>query len=151
MSKPAPQIFTSTSEEDTAALATHVASVLRGGDYVSLEGDLGAGKTFFTRELARALGVTDNVTSPTFLLQKLYKVSSPQRNIEHLAHYDFYRVMSYHELLDLGFEDHDSSTVILAEWGELYLHEFPRQPVRIQFTIKADNLRLIEIHNLILH
>ena len=151
MSKPVPEIFTSTSEEDTAALAKEVASALHGGDYVSLEGDLGAGKTFFTRELARALGVTDNVTSPTFLLQKLYKTSQSERNIEQLAHYDFYRVTSYHELLDLGFEDHDSSTVILAEWGELYLDDFPRRPVRIQFTIKAENIRLIEVHNLILH
>lgn len=150
MTEEHPQIFESKSENDTSLFAQRVARQVNGGDYISLEGDLGAGKTFFSREFARALGITENVTSPTFLLQKTYTVNPPHNNIVQLTHYDFYRIASYYELIDLGFEDHDNQTVVLAEWGDLYLEDFPKLPIRLCFRLQPDNTRLIEVHNLIL-
>lgn len=150
MTAPAPQIFKSSSQEETAAIARRVANALRGGDYVSLEGDLGAGKTYFCREIARAFGIGCNITSPTFVLQKIYNLPQEQNGIVWLAHYDFYRIIHYHELLDLGFEDHDSETVILAEWGDKFPDDFPKVPVRIRFNIESENSRLIELYNLCL-
>lgn len=148
MTAPAPQIFRSNSQEETAALARRVAANLRGGDYVSLEGDLGAGKTYFCREIARSFGICINITSPTFVLQKIYNLPREHNGILYLAHYDFYRIDNYHELLDLGYEDHDSETVILAEWGDKFLYDFPKVPVRIRFSIESEDSRLIELHNL---
>ncbi len=150
MTATSPITVHSRNEGETAALAAKVANSIKGGDYVSLEGDLGAGKTLFARELARALGITGSVSSPTFVLQKYYPVEPSRNGISKLAHYDFYRISNYHELLDLGFEDHDSETVVLAEWGDLFLNDFPVSPVRIRFSIKPDDHRLIEVHNLIL-
>jgi len=142
--------FTSASEEETAQLAERVAACLKGGEYLSLEGDLGAGKTFFSRALAHALGIMTPITSPTFVIQKIYSLP-PNRSIKLLVHYDFYRITDYQELVDLGFEDHDSRTIVLAEWGNLYQHEFPVQPVRIQFETLHDDRRLITITGLSLN
>jgi len=136
--------FTSASEKETAELAGKVAACLKGGEYLSLEGDLGAGKTFFCRALARFLGIVTPVTSPTFVIQKIYSLPANQP-AERLVHYDFYRIADYQELVDLGFEDHDNRTIVLAEWGNLFQHEFPIQPVRIQFETLRDDRRLITI------
>ncbi len=145
-----PQIYHSTCESDTSAIAHAVGVALVGGEYISLEGDLGAGKTFFARELARSLGITQSITSPTFVLQKVYPVSSLRAGISTLAHYDFYRIGNYHDLLDLGFEDHDPQTIVVAEWGNLFIDDFPVTPVRIQFESNPNNTRLISISGLIL-
>lgn len=144
----APYQVLSSCEDDTVALAQKVAGALSGGEYISLEGDLGAGKTFFARALAHALGVVGNITSPTFVLQKIYPAQSDKPSIRQIAHYDFYRIANYTELLDLGFEDHNSSTIIIAEWGDLFITDFPVKPVRIRFYAQLDNTRLITISDL---
>lgn len=138
------------SEQETAALAQKLASAICGGSYISLEGDLGAGKTLFVRAFISAFGITENVTSPTFVLQKYYRLPVPVNGITQVAHYDFYRISDYNELLDLGFEDHASDTVVLAEWGDMFIKDFPQQPIRVRFAIQPNNVRLIELHNLIL-
>lgn len=139
--------FICNSEEQTAALATRMAPHLNGGTYISLEGDLGAGKTFFSRALARSLGISEPITSPTFVLQKSYDVPD-HPSITRLFHYDFYRIADYSELIDVGFEDHDAQTLVLAEWGDLFLNDFPVNPVRIQFSTQSDNSRLIAVSGL---
>jgi tRNA threonylcarbamoyladenosine biosynthesis protein TsaE len=141
------QKFHCMTADDTSELAGRVAGVLRGGDYVSLEGDLGAGKTHFTRALAKALGVKGTVTSPTFVLQKNYALPK-HPTLRGIAHYDFYRISDYSELLDMGFEDHDSTTLVLAEWGDLFISEFPVKPIRINFETNSDDSRLILISGL---
>lgn len=141
------QIFHSKSQHDTETLAAAFAAALLGGTYVSLEGDLGAGKTFFARHLARILGVTDPITSPTFVIQKTYPLARPGHVISQLAHYDLYRLTDYHELIDLGFEDHDDQTLVLIEWGNMFLSDLPPQTTRVIFNTTGADSREITFLN----
>ena len=142
------KIYCSHNENETITLAQNIGKLLTGGEYISLEGDLGAGKTVFTRAIARAFGIEKPITSPTFLLQKNYPVTNHHKSITLLAHYDFYRVNIYEELLDMGFEDHDNHTVVLAEWGDLFIDDFPQKPIRIKFITQTDDSRLIAVNGL---
>ena len=102
-----------TSPAETQALAAALASVVREGDVVLLSGDLGAGKTTFTQGFARALGVTEPVTSPTFTLLNEY------RGRLRVLHADVYRLDSLQEVIDLGIgELVEEDSVALVEWGE---------------------------------
>lgn len=91
---------------------------------VALEGDLGAGKTTFVQGFARALGVKENVLSPTFVLMKVYKVGCQMSGVrcypKHLIHIDCYRLDSPQDLLHLGFKDllKDKDAIILIEWAD---------------------------------
>lgn len=102
----------------TMQLAESLAELLLPGDLVILKGDLGAGKTFFTRALARALGVPPSIsiTSPTFTLVHEIEAKIP------LAHADLYRLNEPGELAELGLrERRGEGAALLVEWGEPYL------------------------------
>jgi tRNA threonylcarbamoyladenosine biosynthesis protein TsaE len=102
------------STDETLALAGTVGGLLRAGDVVSLVGDLGAGKTVFARGVARALGVTEPVVSPSFTIVREYDGRMP------LVHVDVYRIESVQELYDLGFEELvRDDAVTLVEWGDM--------------------------------
>lgn len=131
------------SPEETAAVADTLARVLRGGDVVSLEGDLGAGKTFFAGAVARALGAEGHVTSPTFVLQKHYQLREPHLRL--LAHYDVYRLADYSELADIGFEDLDGQALAMVEWGDRFRDKYAQPPVRVRFTVTGAQTRRIAI------
>jgi tRNA threonylcarbamoyl adenosine modification protein YjeE len=88
---------------------------------VTLSGDLGAGKTSFAQGVAAALGVTHHVTSPTFVLERLYPLSVAEgRGFSRLAHLDAYRLDGPEALMPLGFQERmsDPTTLILLEWPE---------------------------------
>ena len=104
------EIVTSTREE-TIAVAEKFATELRGGDVVLLNGELGAGKTTFTKGIALALGVTDPVTSPTFTIIKEYE----GRDLW-LYHMDMYRLSG--DITELGLEDYlgNAKGVSVVEW-----------------------------------
>lgn len=102
----------------TIHLAAHLAALLAPGDLVILKGDLGAGKTFFTRALARALGVPPalSITSPTFTLVHEIEGRLP------IAHADLYRLVDPGELGELGLrERRGEGAALLVEWGEPYV------------------------------
>ena len=106
--------FVSDSPEQTAQLAAKVACALRAGDVLLYEGDMGAGKTTFTKGLAAALGIKQAVTSPTFALVNEYLDGSVP-----LFHFDLYRIGSYDDLYAIGFFDYLALVqVIAAEWSE---------------------------------
>ena len=102
----------SQNEEETARFAHELAQKLSSGDVLALEGDLGAGKTAFTKGLAKGLGVTRMVNSPTFTIIKEYMGRLP------LYHMDVYRVSESEE--DLGFDEYfDGDGVTVVEWAHL--------------------------------
>ena len=99
--------------EETIAAAEQVAAHLSAGDIILYEGDMGAGKTHFTKGIAKYLGIDDEITSPTFALVNEYDGALP------LFHFDLYRIESYDDLYAIGFFDYlDRGGVIAAEWSE---------------------------------
>jgi len=116
--------YTSHSAEETQKIAADFAQTLKGGEFVSLIGDLGAGKTTFTRGLVQALGGTVRVKSPTFTVMNEYPVD--HATIKRIVHIDFYRFTDTSELGALSLEDERRpDTVILAEWPNI----FTRNPI----------------------
>ena len=107
--------FTTHSAAETEALGERLAARLTGGEVIAYTGDLGAGKTAFTRGLARGLGITDRVTSPTFTIVNEYEGGRLP-----LFHFDMYRLSSSDELYDIGWEDYlDRGGVCAVEWSEI--------------------------------
>lgn len=98
-------------------LGTDLAKQLRAGDYLVLNGQLGAGKTTFAQGLGIGLNIVGTVTSPTFVVSRIHKSAS---NGPELIHIDAYRLESTEQLLDLDLEDHPNS-VIVMEWGAPFI------------------------------
>ncbi|MBX3311792.1 MAG: tRNA (adenosine(37)-N6)-threonylcarbamoyltransferase complex ATPase subunit type 1 TsaE [Microbacteriaceae bacterium] len=115
MSDQRPQISID-SLERMHEFGTKIAASLRGGDVLVLVGDLGAGKTTLTKSIAAGLGITDAVSSPTFVISRQYRRdSSEARSSFGLIHVDAYRLASAYELEDLDLDFEQNATVI--EWG----------------------------------
>lgn len=107
--------FISHALSDTVEFAKFIADTLTGGEIVLLKGELGAGKTTFTKGLAKALGVREEVTSPTFTLLNVYESGRLP-----LYHMDMYRIESADELYETGVEDYLSKDgVTVVEWNRL--------------------------------
>lgn len=113
---------------------------------VGLFGDLGSGKTTFTQALGRELGITDYITSPTFVIEKIYQLDG-KNNFKNLIHIDAYRLDSGKELRVLGFEEilKDSKNLILIEWPERVMDILPADLVRLNFKFISENEREIEM------
>lgn len=111
---------------------------------VTLSGPLGAGKTAFVKAAARTLGVDDVVTSPTFVLEKVYRL--PDRHpFARLAHVDAYRLESGKELAPLGFDElmRDSGTLVLFEWPEKVADALPEPAARVTINVDGAGTRTI--------
>ena len=107
-------IYTTNTPAQTEAVGAALAQLLRPGSVIAYTGDLGAGKTAFTRGLARGLGCTDIVTSPTYTIVNEYLSGRMP-----LFHFDMYRLSSSDELWDIGWEDYlDRGGVCAVEWSE---------------------------------
>jgi tRNA threonylcarbamoyladenosine biosynthesis protein TsaE len=117
---------TTTSPEETRVLGAALAPTLLPGDVISLSGDLGAGKTVLVQSLGAALGVQERITSPSFTLLHEYAGRYP------ILHLDLYRLDSFQEVLDLGFEELlDPAAVLVVEWGEAVRPLLPLRYLRI--------------------
>lgn len=114
-------IFHTKSAAETEALGERLAKALRGGEVIAYTGDLGAGKTAFTRGLARGLGITGRVTSPTFTIVNEYEGGRLP-----LFHFDMYRLSSSDELYEIGWEDYLARGGVCAvEWSERVTEALP--------------------------
>ena len=120
----------------TAALGARIAGGLRARDAVALEGDLGAGKTALARTVLEALGVREDVPSPTFTLVQRYE--TPKLIVNH---FDLYRIRSESELDELGFDDALVEGAALIEWPERAPHRIPDDALHIHLAITGDGTR----------
>jgi tRNA threonylcarbamoyladenosine biosynthesis protein TsaE len=126
----------SQSPEHTRKLGARLGELMRGGELVLLEGDLGAGKTALTQGIAEGLQVRQVVSSPTFTLLKEYEGRLP------LYHFDLYRLDDPLEILDLGFEEYFSgSGVCVVEWADKAGELWPAEHLRIGFTAISETQR----------
>ena len=124
--------------EQTYDLAKKLASTLDGGEIILLSGDLGAGKTTFTKGLAKALGINDEVTSPTFTILNVYESGRVKLN-----HLDMYRVENADELAELGVEDcFDEDAVTVIEWNKF--ESFDGKVIDISISQEGED-RIFEI------
>ena len=132
---------TSTTPEETEQAGELLGSLARPGDFVSLIGDLGAGKTCFSRGVARGVGVdpTMPVTSPTFTLLNIYQGRIP------LYHFDLYRLTGDGDLEGLGFPDYfDGDGLCLVEWAGRLDAELPSERLEIVFHHEDESIRRLE-------
>ena len=134
--------YVSNSEEETEALGVRLADELKAGAVIAFTGDLGAGKTAFTRGLARGLGVESRVTSPTFTIVNEYEGGRLP-----LFHFDMYRLGSSDELFDIGWEDYlNRGGVCAVEWSENVSDALEEDAISVEICRgESDNQRIITI------
>lgn len=126
--------------------ADFVRSLVRGtqATVVALQGDLGAGKTTFVQGVAKALGITEPITSPTFVIQKIYPLVG--QIFEHLVHIDAYRLKSAHELAVLRWEEtlRNPGNLVCIEWPERIVEAIPKGVVWFSLRFIDEQTRGIE-------
>ena len=109
---------------------------------IELVGDVGAGKTTFTKGLARGLEITEEITSPTFTISKVYENSRGQK----LVHYDFYRLENPGIMVEDLFENlQDSQTVTVIEWADTVNEILPANHLRLEILINDDGSRTLNL------
>ncbi|HYE22905.1 MAG TPA: tRNA (adenosine(37)-N6)-threonylcarbamoyltransferase complex ATPase subunit type 1 TsaE [Candidatus Paceibacterota bacterium] len=113
-----------------------------GATLVTLSGELGAGKTTFTQNVAKALGVDGAVTSPTFVLMKVYQLPK-EASFKRLVHIDAYRLQGGKELAPLGFDEvlHDKDNLVLLEWPEQVADGLPEADYKLRLEVLSENSR----------
>lgn len=133
--------FISDGVSDTEAIAEKLGKKLRSGNVVAYFGGLGMGKTAFTRGLAKGMGISADVSSPTFAIVNDYGGTPP------LVHFDMYKVESWDDLYSSGFFDYlDMGAVLAVEWSENIENALPDDTIRITIEKgQADNQRIITI------
>jgi tRNA threonylcarbamoyladenosine biosynthesis protein TsaE len=130
------------SEQWTEEFGRIVGSVLQPGDFLALYGDLGGGKTCFTRGVVAALAPESAhlVASPTYAIMNQYPGRVP------VYHFDFYRLASYDDIAELGFDDYfQGDGVCIAEWSERLGDSLPPDHLSITFEYVGDTSRKISI------
>jgi len=132
----AKETFLVKSEAETIALAEKLASTLNGGELIVFDGDLGAGKTFFTGALCEALGVDrKKVSSPTFVIMKKYSGKFD------IYHWDFYRISSADELYIADFPEYlkAENSVTIVEWADMFKECWAAYRPLVRIEIKFGN------------
>lgn len=139
MSKSIRKEFITNSPEESISLAHSLGKTLRAGDVIAYSGDLGAGKTTFTRGLASGMGLPDLVTSPTFALVHVYGAPPLQ-----LCHFDMYRITDPDELETTGYYDYSPEESVFAiEWSENILSALPDNLIHIRIETLSESSRKI--------
>ena len=134
--------FTTSSAEETITLGEKIGRLLKKGDIIAMQGTLAAGKTTITKGIARALGITETITSPTFCLISEYQGTMP------LYHMDVYRLDGTEDFINLGTDDMlYGDGVSIIEWSEKIMDDLPSNTIVLKITPQDDGKRLIEIDN----
>jgi tRNA threonylcarbamoyladenosine biosynthesis protein TsaE len=134
--------FISSGVKDTISFAENLSKGFTGGEVIALCGDLGAGKTHFSKGIAKGLGIKDTVTSPTFTIMQSY--CGGRLN---LYHCDMYRIEDKKELYETGFYEalSDKKGVCVIEWAEKIKGVLPQNTIYINIEINSKNKRTITV------
>ncbi|GBU28426.1 hypothetical protein R84B8_01985 [Treponema sp. R8-4-B8] len=135
----------SNSPEETIILGKRIASFLSAGSVIALEGCLGSGKTCLTKGIALGLGITENITSPTYTIINEYQNGSSPA----LFHIDAYRLNCYKDFEDIGGDDIiNSDGISIIEWSERIPESIPENSIKIRMEITSPVSRAIKIKGL---
>lgn len=134
--------FKTQTAEQTILLGQKIGEKLKKGDVIAMQGTLAAGKTTITKGIAKALGINDTITSPTFCLISEYYGKMP------LYHMDVYRLDGGEDFINLGTDDMIyGDGVSIIEWSEKVMNELPQNTIILKITPQDDGSRLITIEN----
>ncbi len=127
---------------ETENIGKKLAKILKGTEIIALYGDLGAGKTAFTRGIADFFGIKDIVSSPTFSIMNEYESDKCK-----IYHFDMYRVNSTEDLESTGFFDCIGNGIVIIEWAQNIERDLPRDVIKIYInkTNNDENTRIIKI------
>ena len=131
--------YTSRNENDTMELAENIESEKFPGMIICLDGELGSGKTVFVKGFAKSLGITENITSPTFNIVKEYESGEMKLN-----HMDVYRIDEATVQIDFA-EYFVKKGVSIIEWSDMIKDELPKERLEISFKILGENKRVLII------
>lgn len=132
--------FVSKSEQETQKLAQILAREIiknplqkKKAVVIGLEGELGAGKTTFVKGFAKGLGIKDKITSPTFVLMKVYNFRPRENGAKFLFHFDCYRLKDHKDMVLLGAKEFiaDSRNIILIEWSDRIEKVLPARYIKV--------------------
>ncbi|NLG88705.1 MAG: tRNA (adenosine(37)-N6)-threonylcarbamoyltransferase complex ATPase subunit type 1 TsaE [Clostridiaceae bacterium] len=140
------QKYVAHNENDTIELGQKTAGLLKAGDIVALEGELGTGKTVFVKGVAKGLNIREHVTSPTFNIVHSYEGGSIT-----LHHFDVYRVSDEDELFEIGFEEYlYKGDICIIEWADLIKNMLPENTIwiKLERTDENPDRRIITIRGL---
>jgi tRNA threonylcarbamoyladenosine biosynthesis protein TsaE len=132
------------SAEETMLIGEKLAKTLKPGDMIALSGDLGSGKTTFTKGIGKGLGVKNpkRINSPTFVLIKEYNGKIP------LYHLDLYRLDDLKEIENLAIEEYVyGNGVTVIEWAEKMKQLLPKKHILVKFKVKGDNKREVLVED----
>ncbi|OGW75866.1 MAG: tRNA (adenosine(37)-N6)-threonylcarbamoyltransferase complex ATPase subunit type 1 TsaE [Omnitrophica bacterium RBG_13_46_9] len=135
--------YVTKSPEQTLKLGYRLGKKIKSGNVVALIGELGAGKTVFTKGIAKALGVKgyEYVNSPSFVIVKVYRAKKTS-----LYHFDFYRLKSSSDLATVGYEDYFySDGVSVVEWADRAMDVLPDKHISVKFKHLGNNKREIAV------
>lgn len=136
--------------DETKKLAIKLAHKLKPKDVVALYGDLGSGKTTFTRFLVEALNINVRVQSPTFVLLRKYSAvnaGDTNQDINTVYHLDLYRLQNTSDLSELGLEElfEDKTALTIIEWPEIAQGLLPKETINIKFETLTDGTKRISL------
>lgn len=140
------QEFITKNEEETYKVAQKVAASLKPRDVICLYGELGAGKTTFTKALAEVLGIQERIISPTYVIVRTHSINNNPNKITTLHHLDLYRLKNYEDLRGIDFPDliADQHAVTVIEWPEIIENELKKY-IKIRFDHLDESTRKISI------
>lgn len=155
-------VKTTHNAEESMEFAIELAKSFKGGEVLALHGDLGGGKTTFTKGLAEALMVNENITSPTFVMLKVYpaKIGAPSTSSGQVpstssgqvkkiqfVHIDVYRAETIEDIKSVGIEDYlnRDDVILVIEWAEKIETILPKNAIHINFNHVDENTREIEV------
>lgn len=135
-----------TSEAEMMQLGQSFAEQLNFPAVIELVGDVGAGKTTFTRGLAQGLGINEPITSPSFTISKRYAFTDSNGRNRELIHYDFYRLNDPGVMSDeLSEALNNQDSIIVVEWGDEVANILPTSKIKITISQNDDNTRTVDI------
>ena len=140
------------SEKQTLSLGKKIVKQLKGGETIALIGELGAGKTIFTKGIADGLKIKKIITSPTFILMKIYKTNkhksktnSNESRIQKLCHVDAYRLNSGKDLIDIGINDYlgQKNTITIIEWADQVEDILPINTIFVKIKVESNSKKRV--------